>query len=202
MSPVSKDSPACVAAGAKVEAKEVLRSAATISLSGSAARRLATKAELEAQIDGVLVAFEKAMATTLDVSPEKVVVEGHTLTENADGSLNLVIQFYVEVAAGTESDALSATLTEFAEGGGDLGATLKEQFQAELADVEGVTISVGDVSVSAPQKATLYVAEPTPEGGDGDDGEGGGGGAVVIVVVVIVVLAVVGLVVYKFVLKK
>jgi len=202
MSPVSKDSPACVAAGAKVQAKEVLRSAATIGLSGSAARRLATKAELEAQIDGVLVAFEKAMATTLDVSPEKVVVEGHTLTENDDGSLNLVIQFYVEVEAGTESDALSATLTEFAEGGGDLGNDLMTAFQAELQSVEGVTIVVSGVSISAPQKTTIYVAEPTPEGGDGDDDEGGGGGAVVIVVVVIVVLAVVGLVVYKFVLKK
>jgi len=201
MSPVSKDSPACVAAGAKVQAKEVLRSAATISLSGSAARRLATKEELAEQIDGVLEAFAKAMATTLDVSPEKVVVESHTLSDNADGSLNLVIQFYVEVEAGA-SDALASTLTDFAEGRGDLGATLTAAFQEELNNVEGVSITVGDVSISAPQKTTLYVAEPTPEGGGSDDDDGGGGGAVVIVVVVIVVLAVVGLVVYKFVLKK
>jgi hypothetical protein len=194
--PVSQDNPACVPAGAKMLTKEVIRSSATISFSASSVRRLGTQEDLEDQITQVLAAFSTAMATTLGVSADKVVVEGHTLTD-LGGTLTLVVQFYVEVEAGAASDAMAATLTSFANGDADLTNSLKEQFSAELEKIPGVTVTVGDVSVSAPQKSTIYVAEPTPAPTDAPSE--GGGGAVVIVAVVVVVLAVVGLVIYKFV---
>jgi len=198
--PVTSSSPACVAAGAVVEAVEVVRSAATINLGGSSARRLSTALadDLTAQIDAVLRAFSTAMAKTLGVATDKVVVESHSLNPNSDGSVDLVVNFYVEVEAG--STAIEELLTEFASGGGDLGETLKAEFQAELEKIDGVTVTVGDVAVSAPVKGTVYVEKETDDGDD-DDEEGGGSGAI-IAVVVVVVLVILGVVVYKFVLNK
>lgn len=175
----------------------------TTNLQPGGARRLSAtglEAQLADQIEGVLAAFKTAMATTLGISADKITIEGHSLFGRDDGSVDLVISFFVEAEEGSD---IQAKLTELATGGGGtLAATLKAQFQSELASVPGVSVTVGDVTISAPEKATIYVEEGSSGGGGGGDDDEGGGGAAIIAVVVVVVLVVVGLVVWKFVLKK
>jgi len=200
LSPVG--SSACVAAGQTATAVTAVSSSATISLSLPAGRRLSTSAQgqLEAQIDAVLSAFSKAMAATLEVAADKVVVTGHSLSAAGDGNVNLVIDFYVEVEAGSALTSIEGKLQDFAAGDASMAAALKSAFSEEL-EAAGLTVAVGDVTVSAPEAITVYVPDPTDAPGDGDDAEGGGGGAI-IAVVVVVVLIVIGGVVWKFVLKK
>lgn len=191
---------ACVAAGQTTSKVTAVSSTATISL--SAGRRLSTSAQgqLEAQIDAVLSAFSKAMATTLEVAADKVVVTGHSLSPAGDGNVNLVIDFYVEVEAGSALTSIEGKLQDFAAGDASMAAALKSAFSEEL-EAAGLTVAVGDVTVSEPEAITVYVPDPTDAPGDGDDAEEGGGVAI-IAVAVVVVLIVIGGVVWKFVLKK
>lgn len=63
-----------------------------------------------------------------------------------------------------------------------------------------LSVYADSIRVATPVLTTVQVAKAPEE--EEEAAEEGGGGAVVIVVVVLVVLAVVGLVVWKFVLKK
>jgi len=152
--------------------------------------------QLEAEIDGVLAAFGAAMAETLEVSADKVVVEGYSLNPVGDGSVNLVVDFYVEVEAG--STAIESKLQDFAAGDATMASALTSAFARELPAT--VNVEVGEIAISAPEKVTVYVPDPVDE--PTDDAEEGGGSAAIIAVVVVVVLAVVGVAVWKFVLKK
>jgi hypothetical protein len=210
MTAVSATLPACVAADATLEEKEVVRSSATISIK-KASRRLSADDSLDIDTelgDGskakIHSSFRKAMATTLDIAVSKVVVEEDATKlvagQDAD-TYSLVISFYVEADADTLT-ALTSTLASIASGTGDgvsLLSDLADSFTEELESA-GVAVTVESVLVSEPEVGTIFVAQPTEAPTDDSD-EGGGSGAI-IAVVVVVVLVVVGLVVYKFVLKK
>lgn len=185
-----------------MEELEVLRSSATIGL--TAGRRLGLQQDLEDNIADVEAAFSTAMANTLGTSADNVVVEDSTVTAATDGSLSLLVNFYVVVEAGETGiggKSMADLLSDFASGDSSLTEGLTAAFGTALDAVAGVDVTVGAVTITAPQQATIFVAEPTPAPTP-EPAATGGGGAVVIVVVVLVVLAVVGLVVWKFVLKK
>lgn len=164
-----------------------MKSSATLSFESrclSSARLLSAAAQLEEKIDEVLSAFRAAMAATLDVDLSKVVIESHVLS-----GLTLTVNFYVEVEAGSSAEtALMASLEEISTGGG-LATTLMSELGDALADVEGLDVTVGAVTVSAPQKGTIFVVEDTPSSsGSTDDEEGGGSMGMIIGIVVVVVL--------------
>lgn len=181
--------PACVGADQKVEEVAVVKSQATLSFESrrlSSARLLsAAAAQLEDKINAVLEAFRRAVAATLEVDVSKVVIEGHTLS-----GLTLTVDFYVEVEAGSSAEtAIMASLEEISSGGA-LSSTLMTELSTALADVEGLDVTVGSVSVAAPQKATVFVVDEgsTSTGDSGSDEEGGGGMGMIIGIVVVVLL--------------
>jgi len=182
--------PACVGAEQKVKEANVVKSSATLTFESrrlSSARLLSTAAaQLEAKIDAVLAAFREAMAATLSVDLSKVVIESHTLS-----GLTLTVNFYVEVEAGSSLEStLMASLEEISTGGG-LATTLMSELGEALADVEGLDVTVGAVSVSAPQKGTIFVVEESSSssgGSSAEEEEGGGNMGMIIGIVVVVVL--------------
>jgi hypothetical protein len=202
-SPVVGD--VCIPAAAKTVEQVVIRSSASLELAMS--RRLASH-ETEGAIPADTLAeistvFKKATAETLQVSVSNIEIEDITASINANGNALVVIQFYVEVESGSAAEGdLTASLQSLADGSdATLMATFEAAITSEMADVPALaTFTVQDVGVSAPTKATIYLEDPTAAPAATTDE--GGGGPVVIIVVVVIVLAVIGLVVWKFVLKK
>jgi hypothetical protein len=192
-------STACTAANAETTEQQILKSSVSFELDIGRRlalddRRLSTGEVDEATVSA---AFKKAMAAQLEVSAGDVVVENTVLT-TVGSKVNVDIAFYVVVATGTDLATFKDSFNTIAGGGADL-STFTAAFQDEMADA-GVDVTVGEVTVTPPEEGTIIVAK-VPEEKEKEP-ESGGGGAVVIVVVVLVVLAVVGLVVWKFVLKK
>jgi len=185
------DGAACVAAGTVVTEQEVVSSTASITLSSAAARRLSggLEAQLESKIAEVKAAFTDALATTLSISKSDVVIESHALATLPDGSVVLTLDFYGKVAGGASSDALVSQLAEISSGG-DLAASLKSALVEAVADIPGLDVTVGDIAVSEPVKATVFVADTSSGSGTGggDDEEGGGSVGLIAGVVVVVVL--------------
>jgi len=165
---------------------------------GGGGRRLSA-ATLENKKAELELAFRNGMAAELDLPVANVVVTGTAFKSIPDTTkAEVVISFYILVPADKQVDDFKTTLTSISTGETQM-TRFQDSFTKEM-EAAGVTLTVESISVAEPQVTTVQVAKPPPK--DEDDAEEGGGGAVVIVVVVIVVLAVVGLVVWKFVLKK
>jgi len=162
-------------------------------------RRLSA-AQLEDQKDALELAFRKGMAAELDLPIANVQVTG-TAFKSIPGTTKaeVVISFYVLVPSDKEVSALESTVTAMATGDDYDFEEFKAGFAAEMANA-GLTLTVEDITVDAPVVTTVQVAKPPPK--EDDDAEEGGGSPVIIIVVVLLVLAVIGVVVWKFVLKK
>jgi len=166
-----------------------------------AGRRLTAAATLAEKKEELELAFRTGMSQQLDLPLANVVVQG-TAFKAIPGTtkVEVEISFYIIVPANMKVEDFQTTLTQISTGATQLD-TFTKTFQDEMA-AAGVSLSVDadSIRVATPVLTTVQVAKAPEE--EEDDADEGGGGVVVIVVVVLVVLAVVGLVVWKFVLKK
>jgi len=161
-------------------------------------RRLSAAA-LEDKKDDLELAFRNGMAAELNLPVANVQVTGTSFKSVDATSVEVVISFYVLVPSDQEVTALESKVTSMSEDPDYDFTEFKKDFAAEMAEA-GVTLSVEDISVAEPVVTAVQVAKPPPK--EDDDAEEGGGGPVIIIVVVLLVLAVIGVVVWKFVLKK
>jgi hypothetical protein len=163
-----------------------------------AGRRLTSSRQEDKNAD-LELAFRNGMATELDLPVANIQVTGTSFKSIPETTkVEVVISFYILVPSDKKVDDFESTLSSIAKGETEL-TQFQKSFEKDMADA-GLTLTVEDISVAEPVVTAVQVAKPPPK--DDADEEEGGGGAVIIVVVVLVVLAVVGLVVWKFVLKK
>jgi hypothetical protein len=161
-------------------------------------RRLSASA-LEDKKADLELAFRNGMAAELGLPIANIQVTGTSFKSIPDSTkVEVVISFYILVPSDKKVDDFESTLSSIAKGETEL-TQFQKSFEDDMA-AAGVTIKVEDIKVAEPVVTTVQVAKPPPK--EDGDAEEGGGGAVIIVVVVLVVLAVVGVVVWKFVLKK
>jgi hypothetical protein len=207
--PMESTDKACMDADAKTETQNRLNSKLTMEvdvparrLSTAPGRRLSAAAKLEEKKAELELAFRNGMKDQLGLTDvANVVVQGIAFKAIPDSTkVEVEISFYVIVPADTQLDAFQSKLTDISDGTTKL-TTFQKTFQEEMQKA-GVTLTVDvdKITVAAPELTAVQVAKPPAD--DKEEPDEGGGGAVVIVVVVLVVLAVVGLVVWKFVLKK
>lgn len=161
-------------------------------------RRLSAAA-LEDKKEALELAFRNGMAEELGLPVANVQVTGTSFKSIDATSVEVVISFYVLVPSDQEVTALESKVTSMSEDPNYDFDEFKKGFAAEMAEA-GVTLSVEDIAVAEPVVTAVQVAKPPPK--EDDDAEEGGGGPVIIIVVVLLVLAVIGVVVWKFVLKK
>merc|ERR1711871_163118 len=157
-------------------------------------------AALEDNKDAVELAFRNGMAEELGLPVANVQVTG-TSFKSIPGTtqVEVVISFYVLVPSDQEVTSLESKVTSMAEDSNYDFTEFKKGFAQEMAEA-GVELTVQDITVTEPVVTTVQVAKAPPK--EDDDAEEGGGNPVIIIVVVLLVLAVIGVVVWKFVLKK
>lgn len=156
---------------------------------------------LEEKLSVLETAFTTGMAAQLNLPAANVVVQNTQINPIPDSNkVELVFSFYVIVPADKKVDDFQTSLTDISSGATELTAFTKS-FEATMAENE-ITLTVDEDSIKVAAPVVTSVQVPKEKKKAKDDADEGGGGAVVIVVVVLVVLAVVGLVVWKFVLKK
>jgi len=188
---------ACMDKAAKTVTENRVNSEMTMMMD-LAGRRLSASS-LEDKKADLELAFRNGMATELDLPIANIQVTGTSFKSIPETTkVEVVISFYILVPSDKKVDDFESTLSSIAKGETEL-TQFQKSFEKDMAEA-GLTLTVEDIKVAEPVVTAVQVAKPPPK--DDADEEEGGGGAVIIVVVVLVVLAVVGLVVWKFVLKK
>jgi len=191
---------ACMDKAASTVTEKRVNSEMTLTMDvGGSGRRLSAAA-LEDNKDAVELAFRNGMAEELGLPVANVQVTG-TSFKSIPGTtqVEVVISFYVLVPSDQEVTSLESKVTSMAEDSNYDFTEFKKGFAQEMAEA-GVELTVQDITVTEPVVTTVQVAKAPPK--EDDDAEEGGGNPVIIIVVVLLVLAVIGVVVWKFVLKK
>jgi len=189
---------ACMDKAAKTVTENRVTSEMTMLMDLGAGRRLSA-ASLEEKKADLELAFRNGMSAELGLPIANIQVTGTSFKSIPETTkVEVVISFYILVPSDQNVDDFESTLSSIAKGETTL-TKFQESFEEDMA-AAGLTLTVEAISVAEPVVTAVQVAKPPPK--EDDDAEEGGGGAVIIVVVVLVVLAVVGVVVWKFVLKK